>query len=170
MPTAPTTVAQYLAGLPAERRAVIAGVRKLVRAHMPKGYSEFINWGVITWGIPLSEYPDTYNGQPLCYAALAAKKNHSALYLMGCYGSPTLTAYLRDAYKQAGKKFDMGKSCLRFRSMDELVPEAVGHVIAAVPVKTYLEFYESVHKPKSQGRQKPSKGRLKKPRKKTRQP
>ena len=77
------TVPEYLAELPAERRAVIAAVRKVVRKHLPKGYVEAMNWGMICYEIPLKRYPITYNKQPLSYAALAAQKNNYALYLMG---------------------------------------------------------------------------------------
>ena len=112
-----TTVAAYLAELPAERRAVIAAVRKVVRKHLPKGYVETMNWGMICYEIPLKRYPVTYNRQPLSYAALAAQKNNYALYLTGCYGASALQQKLAAAFKAAGKKLDMGKSCLRFKKL-----------------------------------------------------
>src|SRR4249919_4060314 len=83
----PTTVAAYLASLTPEKRAVIEEARAFVHRHIPKGYAEFMNWGVINWGIPLEEFPDTTNGQPLCYVGLGAKKSYNSLYLMGAYGS-----------------------------------------------------------------------------------
>src|SRR3954463_6869575 len=105
----PTTVAAYLASLTPEKRAVIEDARALVRKHIPKGYTEFMNWGVINWGIPLEEFSDTYNGQPLCYVALGAKKNYNSLYLMGAYDvsngkytSPFSQKLLVDAFKKAG--------------------------------------------------------------------
>ena len=64
---------------------LIEQARSLVHQHIPKGYAEFMNWGVINWGIPLEEFPDTYNKQPLCYVALGAQKNYNSLYLMGLY-------------------------------------------------------------------------------------
>jgi Domain of unknown function (DU1801) len=142
----PATVAEYLAGLPADHRATINAARKFVHAHIPEGYAEFMSWGVINWGIPLSRYPNTYNGHPLCYVALGAHKNYSTLHLMGCYGAARQTAYLKEEYKKAGKKFDMGKACLHFRTMDDLVPDAVGRVIASVTPETFLENYEKVKK------------------------
>jgi hypothetical protein len=147
-PAKPTTVAAYLESLPPDRRATISTVRTLVNARMPKGYSEFMSAGIIVWGIPLAEYPDTYNGHPIWYTALAAQKNYSTLYLMACYGSNELMTRLESAYKKAGKKFDMGKSCLHFKTPDDLVSDAVGDVIAAVPPKTYLAMYEKSHPPK----------------------
>lgn len=144
--SAATTVADYLAELPAERRAVIAEVRKVIRRNLPKGYREVMNWGAITYELPLKRYPDTYNGQPLCYAGLAAQKNHYSLYLMACYGDKRLEQDLRDAFKQAGKKLDMGKSCVRFKSVDQLPLDAIGRIIAAVPPERYIAAYEQSRK------------------------
>src|SRR4029450_10902244 len=83
----PTTVAAYLASLAPDKRTVIEEARAFVQRHMPRGYAEFMNWGVINWGIPLEEFSNTYNGQPLCYVALGAKKSYNSLYLMGAYDS-----------------------------------------------------------------------------------
>src|SRR5262245_28784430 len=79
----PVTVPAYLASLAPDKRAVIEEARAFVRKHISKGYAEFMNWGVINWGIPLEEFPNTYNGQPLCYVALGAQKNYNSFYLMG---------------------------------------------------------------------------------------
>ena len=131
------TVQQYLAELPPERRKVIAAVRSLVRTHLPRGYEEKVSWGMICWQVPLKKYPDTYNGQPLGYVALAAQKNAYSLYLMGAYvggGKNPLEA----PYKAAGKKLDMGKSCLRFKQLDDLVPEAIGALIASMTPEQYI--------------------------------
>ena len=74
-----TTVAAYLKGLPADRRKVVSAVRDVVLKNLPKGYREGMNWGHITYEVPLERYPDTYNGQPLCYVGLAAQKNQPPL-------------------------------------------------------------------------------------------
>jgi uncharacterized protein YdhG (YjbR/CyaY superfamily) len=140
--SAAKTVAEYLDSLPAERRAVLAEVRKVIRRNLPKGYREVMNWGGISYEIPLARYPDTYNGQPLCYAGLAAQKTHYSLYLMGCYGDERLARQLRDAFKQAGKKLDMGKSCVRFKAADQLPLDAIGRIIAAVPPDKFIAVYE----------------------------
>lgn len=139
-----TTVAAYLAALPPERREVIAAVRKVIRAHLPRGYREMMGWGVITYAIPLRRFPDTYNGQPLCYVALAAQKHYNALYLMCVYGDRSLSASLRAAFERAGLKLDMGKSCVRFRALEDLPLPAIGELIAKVPVEEYLRRYERV--------------------------
>jgi hypothetical protein len=142
--SAATTVEQYLADLPPERRAVVATVRDFVNAHLPPGYAEAMAFGMIGWGIPLSRYADTYNGQPLCYVGLAAQKNAYSLYLMGCYLDSAEDRALRAAYAQAGRKLDMGKSCLRFKGLDGLLFDAIGRIIASLPVDAYIARYESV--------------------------
>src|SRR5918998_6950584 len=111
--SAAATVAEYLAELPPARRAVVAAVRDVVRGALPDGYVETMNWGMISYEIPLSRYPTTYNGRPLSYAALAAQKSHYALYLMGACADPAHAAALESAFAAAGKRMDMGKSCLR---------------------------------------------------------
>ncbi len=140
------TVDQYLGELPPERRAVISAVREVVRRNLPTGYRETASWGMITYEIPLERYPDTYNGQPLCYAALAAQKNHFALYLMGTYQNPDDAARLRNAFRSAGKKIDMGKSCLRFRRVEDLPFDAIGRLIKGTPPEKFIKRYESIRK------------------------
>ncbi len=141
--SAASTVEAYLAELPPERREVMATVRALVNAHLPDGYEEGMNWGMISWEIPLSRYPLTYNMQPMVYAALAAQKNHYALYLMCAYADSQSERDLRAAYAAAGLKLDMGKSCLRFRRLDALLQSAVAAAIASTPPETHIARYEA---------------------------
>ena len=108
------TVADYLAELPAERRAEIEKVRDLVNEALPAGYREGMGWGMIGWVVPLETYPDTYNGQPLAYAGLAAQKNANSLYLTCAYSAPERAERLKAAALANGRKLDMGKSCIRF--------------------------------------------------------
>ena len=136
------TVAAYLKALPPERRAVIAATRKLVTKHLPKGYVERQNGGFISYEIPLADYPDTYNKQPLCYISIAAQKNYHALYLVGCYMSESQRARLEAAYKASGRSIDMGKSCLRFTSFEDLPHEALGELIAEMPPAKFIQAYE----------------------------
>ena len=147
----PLTVAAYLKSLTPEKRAVITAARAFVRKHLPKGYAEFMNWGVINWGIPLEEFSNTYNGQPLCYVGLGAKKNYNSLYLMGAYQSsdgeyttPFSQKLLVDAFKKAGKRLDMGKCCLHFKELDDLELTSVAKVIAMSTPKEYLAYYKRV--------------------------
>ena len=137
-----STVEEYLAELPEERRAVIAQVRDFVRTNLPKGYEENINWGAITYEIPLSRYPKTYNRQPLAFASLAAQKNHYALYLMCLYDGSDRAKTFADEFRKAGKKLDMGKSCVRFKRVEDLHLPAIAKVIAETPPEKYIEIYE----------------------------
>jgi hypothetical protein len=141
--SATTTVDAYLAELPPERRAVVSSVRRMVNAHMPPGYEEAMNWGMISWQIPLARYPVTYNKQPLGYVALAAQKNNYALYLVGVYAEGEQERRLRAAAAAQGKKLDMGKSCLRFKKTDDLPLEIIGELIASMPVEVYIASYEA---------------------------
>lgn len=141
--TKATTVKDYLAALPDDRRKVLAKVRSVIRKHLPKGYEEKLTYGIISYQVPLKTLPDTYNGQPLCYAALAAQKHHNALYLMCAYGSEKQRSALEDAFTKAGKKLDMGKSCVRFHDADDLPLPAIGKLIASVPPAKYIEKYRA---------------------------
>jgi hypothetical protein len=136
------TVDEYLAELPEDRRAAISEVREVVLRNLPAGYVERMNWGMICYEIPLERYPKTYNKQPLSYAALASQKNYCAIYLMGVYGEGEQARRFREAFEQAGKKLDMGKSCVLFRRADDLALDAVGDVIASTTPEQYIAIYE----------------------------
>ena len=142
------TVDDYLTQLPEQRRAVVSAVRDLVNRHLPPGYVEAMSWGMIAWEVPLARYPTTYNKQPLSYVALAAQKQYYALYLTLCYENSAQDVVLRNAYADAGMKLDMGKSCLRFKSLDDLLPDVIGGVIASTPVDAYIAHYEASRAPK----------------------
>jgi hypothetical protein len=137
------TVEDYLEELPEDRRAVVAAVRAVVLENLPEGYEETMNWGMIAYEVPLARYPDTYNGQPLGYVALAAQKRYYALYLWGVYADPAQAAYLEAAFDRAGKKMDLGKSCLRFRRLEDLPLAALGEIIASTPPETLTAQYEA---------------------------
>ena len=143
-----TTPAAYLASLPPEHRKVIAAVRATIKKRLPKGYVETMNWGMLSYEIPLSRYPDTYNKQPLMYMALAAQKNNYALYMTGVSGDKVLMGRLTAAYKAAGKKLDMGKSCLRFDKLADLPLEVIGDIVAATSVESRIEAAEAAKRKK----------------------
>jgi uncharacterized protein YdhG (YjbR/CyaY superfamily) len=132
----------YLAELPPERRELVSRVRDLVNANLPAGYVERMSWGMIGWELPLERYPDTYNKQPLVYAGLAAQKNNTALYLNCVYASEERTRRLKEGYAAAGKKLDMGKSCIRFKKAEELAEGVLAEAIRSVPVEDFIAEYE----------------------------
>jgi len=140
--SAAQSVDEYLRELPEDRRAVVSEMRKLIRKHLPKGYDEAVNWGMLCWQIPLERYPDTYNGQPLGYVALASQKNHFALYLTTAFMDPEQDAALKEGFAKEGKKLNMGKSCLRFKKLDDLALDAVAKVIAAMTPEQFIAMYE----------------------------
>ena len=124
--SAAASVEDYLAELPPDRRAALEEVRAVILKNLPRGYVEGLGFGMIGYTLPLSKYPDTYNRQPLCYAGLAAQKNHCAVYLMAAYADPRVEKSIRDGFRKAGKKLDMGKSCIRFRRAADLPLDVIG--------------------------------------------
>jgi Domain of unknown function (DU1801) len=136
------TVAAYLKELPPERRKIVAELRRLMKRRLPPGYEEAMEWGMITYQVPFKRYPHAGNDKPLCYAALAAQKNGYSLYGMCIYTNKALHARLRAAFKKMGQKPDMGKSCIRFKRLEDLPLDVIGDLIAAVPVEQYIEIYE----------------------------
>jgi hypothetical protein len=143
MKSSAATVDEYLAELPADRREVVSRVRDEVLRNLPEGYRESVEWGMICYTIPLERYPDTYNKQPLSYAALAAQKNYYALYLTSPYVDEGQGRWLEDEFRKAGKKLDMGKSCLRFKKLDDLPLDVIGRAIASIPPDAFIARYEA---------------------------
>lgn len=134
-----TSVEAYLESLPPDRRAALETLRKVILANLPDGYVEAFNWGMISYEVPLETSGNTYNGQPLMYAALASQKNHMGLYLCGLYCLPELKSDFEAAFKAAGKKLDMGKACVRFRRLEDLDIDAVARSIASVSPAELVE-------------------------------
>jgi len=141
-----TTVDEYLANLPQDRRTAIETVRDTILANLPNGYEEALNWGMITYQVPLTTFPDTYNGKPLMYAALASQKNHMAVYLTSIYALPDQAAGFEAAYRETGKRYDVGKSCVRFRKLDDLPLDLIGETIAATDPETFVTDVEEARR------------------------
>ena len=137
-----TTVEQYLSELPEERRQVVSTVREMVLRHLPDGYQETVSYGMIGYGVPLERYPNTYNNQPLSFVAIAAQKSYYSLYLIFVYQDPQRERELRETFAAAGKKLDMGRSCVRFRSLDDLPLDAIGRMIAETPPDAFIAQHE----------------------------
>jgi hypothetical protein len=155
MASSAKTVSAYLASLPADRRAAISAVRDVIRANLDAGYEEGIQYGVIGYYVPHRLFPAGYHAdpkQPLPFAALASKKAHMSLYMMGVYcgcaegevGETSDAKWFRQAWAKTGKKLDMGKACVRFKRLDQLPLEVVGEAIRRIPAKLYVERYLQV--------------------------
>jgi hypothetical protein len=140
----PTTVSDFIAQLPDDRRREVERVHALLRKHVPKGYEETLTSGMIAYSVPLSVYPDTYNKQALWYVALAAQKNYLSLHLLPVYMNKPLEEKLRDGFKAAGKKLDMGKGCVRFKRADDLALDTIAEIVAAVPMEKFVAIAKAV--------------------------
>ena len=142
------TAEEYLAELAEDRRAPLAAVRKVILDHLPEGLEETMQYGMIGYVIPLESYPTTYNGQPLTYAALASQKNYMTLYLMNVYSDSESERWFVDQYKASGKKLNMGKSCVRFKKLDDLPTDLIGRAIAATSMDEFIRRYEASRRKK----------------------
>ena len=137
--TTPTrTVAQFLKGLPPERRRELSRVRSVMKKHLPKGYEEVVEGSVIAYQVPVERAPDTYKGRPLWYAALGSPKSYLTLHLMPVYWNPPLLRQLAEGFKSAGKKLDIGKACIHYQRADDLAFDAIGEVVASFPVDRWI--------------------------------
>ena len=137
------TADQYLDELPPDRRGPIAAVRQAILQNLPPGYEESMQFGMISYVIPLERYPATYNKRPLMYAALASQKSYMSLYLMGIYADREAERWFVEQYEASGRKLNMGKSCVRFKTLADLPLDLIGKSIARTTVDDFIECYEA---------------------------
>ena len=130
--------------LPPERREALSALRDVILGNLPDGYEEGIEFGMISYHVPLERLSKTYNGRPLMYAALANQKHHVALHLLNVYGDAETRAWFREQWAASGKRLDLGKACIRIRRLDDVPLELVGQAIARTPVERYLAKYEAL--------------------------
>lgn len=143
------TVQEYLDQLPDHRREAISAVRDVMLKNLPKGFEEGMQHGMIGYFVPHSVYPDGYHcnpKEPLPYASLAAQKNYMSIYLMCIYGDEAHRDWFVEAWNKTGKKLDMGKSCVRFKKLEDVPLKVVGQAMKRVTVKKYIDFYENATK------------------------
>jgi hypothetical protein len=146
MPDKPTTVAQYLKALPPDRREALKAVRKVILDNLDDGYAEGIQYGMIGYFVPHSVYPPGYHcdaSQPLPYVSIASQKSHMAIYLFCIYTSEDEQRWFREAWTKTGKKLDMGKSCVRFKKIDDVALDVIGKAIKRTPAKKFIAHYEA---------------------------
>jgi hypothetical protein len=140
-------VSAFLAGLPPRRRQELERVRDEIRRQLPAGYEEVVTRNMLVYQVPLERYPDTYNGHPLWYVALASGKSYLSLHLMPVYGDTGLAGRLADGFKAAGKKLDMGKACVRFKTADDLALDVIGQIVAAIPLDRWVGIARQARRP-----------------------
>lgn len=139
-----TSVDEYIASLPDDRRAALSAVRDVIRRNLPAGYEEGMQYGMIGYYVPLERFPDTYNGEPLSVAALASQKRHMALYMTGISGADD--AWFRQRWTATGHKLEKGKSCVRFRRLDDVPLDVVAEAIARISVEDLIATYEQARR------------------------
>jgi hypothetical protein len=142
-----STVTEYLAALPADRRDALNKVRRGINRALPPGYKEGIQFGMISWFVPLSTYPAGYGGNkkvPLPLISLASQKNYMALHMICFYGQPALRGWFIAQYGKSGKKLDMGQGCLRFKTLPELALDVVESTVTRLPVEDYTAGYQAM--------------------------
>jgi Domain of unknown function (DU1801) len=155
-----STVAQYLAALPADRCAALSAVRKVINKNLPHGYEEGIQFGMIGWYVPLSLYPAGYGENPkvpLSFVALASQKSGMVLHFPCFYGHPTLSTWFVNEYKKSGRKLDMGKGCVRFKKLGDLALDVVGRAVARVSVEEHMAKYRTARVKGNSGAKKATK-------------
>jgi Domain of unknown function (DU1801) len=142
-----TTVEAYLASLPPDRREAISAVRAAILKNIPAGFEETMQYGMISYVVPLSRFPKTYNGHALSIISLGTQKNYMVVHLMALYGNkPTLNWFVA-AYKKTGKKLDMGMACVRFKTLDDLPVDLIGETAGKCSAENLIAAHEKAHSP-----------------------
>jgi len=152
-----TTVSEYLAALTAERREALNEVRRGINRALPPGYKEGIQFGMISWFVPLAIYPAGYGGNPkqhLPLICLVSQKSYMALHMICFYGQPELLEWFKAEYRKSGKKLDMGQGCLRFKTLSALALDVVKRTLERLPVKEYAAGYQAMRDAKDKGKTK----------------
>lgn len=140
-----TTVDQYMAELPEDRRAALSAVRATIRANIDKDVEECMGYGMPGYAIPHRVYPPGYHCDPsmgLPFAGFASQKNYMSVYLMTVYGEGAEENWFREKWAKTGKKLDMGKCCIRFKKLDDLALDVIGEAIRRVSAKDFISHYE----------------------------
>jgi hypothetical protein len=156
MKSSATTVQEYLASLPADRRASLEVVRKVILKNLDKQYEETILWGMLAYVVPHKVWPSGYHvdpKKPLMMAGLASKKTTMTVYLMSVYGgaagtnggvgNPAEREWFERAWAKSGKKLTMGGCCVHFKTLEHAALDVIGEAIKRTPAKKYVEQYLS---------------------------
>jgi hypothetical protein len=152
MPSKADTVDAYLAELPDDRRAAVQALLDTFDRHLPKGFERRMNYGMPAYVVPHSLYPAGYHCEPalpLPFLSVAAQKSAISVYHMGLYADAALLAWFTDAHAQASaKKLDIGKSCIRYKKVEDMPLPLLGQLAAKLSPKAWIALYEAVLKPK----------------------
>ena len=135
-----STVSEYLEQIPESWKPIIKHLRSQIIQHIPEGFVESIRWGMITYEVPLEISGPTYNKQPLAVVSLAAQKNYCSLYLTAVYADAEKREYLMDAFERQKLKADMGKSCIRFKKLEDIPLDEILTLIKQTSVTEFLDL------------------------------
>lgn len=138
------TVDQYLAELPADRRVLLEEVRKMILDNVNEGFEEGMQYGMIGYYVPHRIFPAGYHckpSEPLPFLSLASQKNYCSLYAMSLYSDTESLAAFQSAWKATGKKLNMGKSCIRFKKLDDLALDLIADHLRGITVDAYVDSY-----------------------------
>lgn len=145
-----TSIEDYVSKLPEERQEVFKKLFDTINNNLPEGFEENISYGMIGWGVPLEKYPAGYHctpGSPLPFISVASQKNFIAVYHMGIYAKPELLNWFTEEFpKHSKRKLDMGKSCIRFKKMDEIPFELIAELSKKMTVDEWIRLYEANYK------------------------
>ena len=140
-------ILEYKKNVPEDKKDVFDKLMKTVRENIPKGFSEELSYGIPAWVVPHYLYPKGYHCSPelpLPFVSIASQKNFIALYHMGIYATPELLDWFMKEYpKHSKRKLNMGKSCIRFKKMDDIPFELIGDLMKKMNPKEWMEKYES---------------------------
>lgn len=141
---------EYIESLPDDRKAVIQKLSETIRKNLPKGFDEQMGYGMLCYVVPFSAYPSGYHCDPklpLGFISIASQKNFVALYHMGIYADPNLLDWFVSEYpKHSKQKLDMGKSCIRFKKMDQIPYELIGELASKMSPQDWIGLYEKLYK------------------------
>jgi len=144
------SITDYISKIPEERQEVFKKLFDTINDNLPEGFRENISYGMVGWGVPLETYPAGYHcapGTPLPFMALASQKNFIAFYHMGIYADPELLNWFVAEYpKYSKRKLDMGKSCVRFKKLDDIPFELIAEVSKKMTVEDWINTYETQFK------------------------
>ena len=142
------SIKAFLNSVPEERRDFVNKLHKVIESSLPSGFDVHASNGMLNYVVSLSRYPKGYHatkGGPLPFISIASQKNHIALYHMGLYGSPELMQWFEETYTQhSSNKLDMGKSCIRFKHLEQIPFDLIGELCQKITVNEYIAQYEAI--------------------------
>jgi hypothetical protein len=150
-----TTVAEYIASLPPDRKAAITKIREAIRKNLDEDIEEIMQYGMIGYAIPHRVFPQGCHcnpKQPLPFGGLASQKNHISIYLMDLYADSEQEKKFRAAWEKTGRKLDMGKCCIRFKKLEDCALDVIADHVRKTTAKKYIAWYQSALDTRTSGK------------------